>query len=96
MNPREFLLNLRNNIIAREVPAKPFSQQFRECKAAGVQILGEPVTDIAVRYYIDDGQGDTKCMRGPKEITSRPYVCGKFGGLCSSGNEGCIKLRAGQ
>ena len=66
---------------------KNFSTQFRECKADGFTLPGEWVTETAVRYYKDG-----KCHLGPKDFTSQEIVCGKFGGICSSGNSGCRKL----
>lgn len=69
---------------------KNFSTQFRECKAAGLTLPGKWKTETAVRYY---SAIDGRCHLGPKEFTSQEINCGRFGGVCSSGNPGCKKLR---
>lgn len=74
---------------------KQFSSQFLECKRARLVKRGPKVTETMMRYYVRDDASETgvRCKRGPKEVTVRTLLCGRYGGQCGSANPGCRILR---
>jgi hypothetical protein len=69
------------------MPEIEYREQFLKCGEDGSRTLGEPEThQLAFPKRAKDGQTIT-------EFTGRGYVCGKFGGRCSSGNPKCREMR---
>jgi hypothetical protein len=64
-------------------PAVEHSTLFRKCVKNGTAFLGEKET-VRLAFPLPDGR---------MEISGSLYVCRKFGGKCSSGNQECRKLR---
>lgn len=64
-----------------------YRDQFRACRSDGTTLPGKPEAhQVLISKRKTDGTLIT-------EITSSPYVCGKFGGQCSSGNPKCREMR---
>lgn len=74
-----------------------FRAQFSVCRRDSICQLGEKITETAIRYYVrdDSAEGGVKMHWGPKDFTGQVYLCGKFGGICSSGNMQCLLMRGG-
>lgn len=74
---------------------KPYSEQFRECKAAGLTNETENVKLADHPKYLPAFPYRTMrdAIRSGKFSEVTLIVCGRFGGRCSSRNPECLKLR---
>ncbi len=67
-----------------------YRDQFRACRSDGTTLPGNPEThQLLIPKRKPNGERVS-------QITSTPYVCGKFGGQCSSGNPKCREMRGAE